>query len=121
MCIYKCVYAPTELIWLCSYVHVFGTNHLDLEYLCGSSCLQERDDSSVSNCLPPVALHLEVALCQISPVHIGMTTSHYTGLIHSGNHIAGSSWVYFSVTSKGPYLTAYYRSLGFTIFILPLI
>lgn len=35
-----CVYEPTEL---CSYVHVFRTDHLRLDNLCGSFSLEEMD------------------------------------------------------------------------------
>lgn len=37
---YMCVYEPTEL---CSYVHVFRTDHLRLDNLCGSFSLEEMD------------------------------------------------------------------------------
>lgn len=55
------------------YVHVFGAVYLRLDNLLGSSSLEKTDPSSLSSHWLTITLYLWVGLCNIFPIHIGIS------------------------------------------------
>lgn len=65
---YIYIIKSTESIYFCLYVHMCKTDYLRLHNLYERSSLEENDIPSLSRHAPPIAFHLGLESCAISPL-----------------------------------------------------